>query len=96
MLRGVNKRIIEISDTGSELFEKAFFIVKNDNDLSESSLENEANRIMLTYFNRESQQPRMGFLRYTDLKKQRRKTAIITISSILLVLSAVSACLYLF
>ncbi len=96
MLRGVNKRIIEINDTGSELFEKAFFIVKNDNDLSEATLENEANRIMLTYFNRESQQPHRGYLRYQDLKKQRRRAALITISAVLLILSAVSACLYLF
>lgn len=96
MLRGVNKRIIEINDTGSELFEKAFFIVKSDNDLSESTLENEASRIMLTYFNGEPHQPRMGYLRYRDLKKQRRKAAVITISAVLLILSAVTACLYWF
>ncbi len=96
MLRGVNKRIIEINDTGSELFEKAFFIVKNDQNLSEATLENEANRIMLTYFNRESQQPHMGYLRYQNLKKQRRIAAIITITAVLFVLSAVSACIYLF
>ena len=95
MLRGVNKRIIEINDTGSEFFEKAFFIVKNDNDLSETTLENEANRIMLTYFNREAQ-PHMGYLRYRDLKKQHIRAVLITISAILLILSAVSACLYLF
>ena len=93
MLRGVNKRIIEINDTGSEIFEKAFFVVKNDNDLSESTLENEANRIMLTYFNKESQ-PHKGYLRYTDLKKQRRKAVVITFSSVLLILSAVSFFLY--
>lgn len=50
MLRGVNKRIIEINDTGSEYFEKVLFVVNEDKFLKIDRLEQEARRITADYF----------------------------------------------
>ena len=36
MLRGVNKRIIEVNETGSDYFEKALFFVKGNADFNEA------------------------------------------------------------
>ena len=47
MIRGVNKRIIEITDTGSEYFERALMFVRPDSsDLPDSALEEEAMKLV--------------------------------------------------
>ena len=69
MIRGVNKRIIEINDTGSEYFEKALFFVKNDEYTSSAQHEKEAKRMMDTYFNGETSN--FGFLRQRARNRKR-------------------------
>ncbi len=83
MLRGVNKRIIEISDTGSDVFEKALFFIKDNNGLSQSELKKEAHRMVVSYFSEENR-THSGFLRYTDNRKKRqRKILVISLLSVL-------------
>lgn len=72
MLRGVNKRIIEVNDTGSEMFEKALFFVKCGSDISDERLEREAHRIIGSYFAADTQKEHKGYLRYTEEKRKRR------------------------
>lgn len=72
MLRGVNKRIIEVNDTGSDMFEKALFIVKASSNMSDERLQKEAHRIIDSYFGTEKSSEHKGYLRYTEEKKKRR------------------------
>jgi hypothetical protein len=89
MLRGVNKQIIEIIDTGSDYFEKAVFFVKADNKLSNSKLEKEAEKIMNNYFNNNHNGGHKGFLRYTEEKRTRtKKISLIVALSVFLVTAA--------
>ncbi len=92
MLRGVSKRIIEVNDTGSELFEKALFFVKTDGGKTESELQKEAKKIVTSYFSEDSKQ-HQGFLRYTDLKKKRRRKIIALTSALMLCCIAVAVLL---
>ncbi len=47
MLRGVNRRIIEINECESKYFERAIFIIRTDApDKSESALKGEADRLL--------------------------------------------------
>lgn len=49
MLRGVNKQIIEVKDTGSRYFEKALLFVRPEfAELGPGQLEQEANRYLAT------------------------------------------------
>ena len=80
MLRGVSKRIIEVNDTGSELFEKALFFVKSDGVKTDSELQKEARKIVSSYFSQDSK-PHHGFLRYTDLRKKKRRKVVALISA---------------
>ena len=75
MLRGVNKRLIEVNDTGSDVFEKALFIVKDGSALNRAELQKEAQRVMVSYFS-EDGRPHQGFLRYTDRRKKRRRLVL--------------------
>ena len=89
MLRGVNKQIIEIIDTGSDYFEKAVFFVKADNKLSNAKLEKEAEKIMNNYFNYNHNGSHKGFLRYTEEKKTKtKKISLIVALSVFLVTAA--------
>ena len=70
MIRGISKRIIEINDTGSELFEKAVLFLRCPDDYDEDRLRSEANKIMNVYFEKDctfSYQP--GKLRKQEDKK---------------------------
>lgn len=50
MIKGVNRQIIEVLETGSPCFDKAIFFVKNDfNDQDEKTLQKEAHRIIKQY-----------------------------------------------
>jgi hypothetical protein len=97
MLRGVNKRIIEIKDTESDYFEKAFFIVNENKSLNLDELEREARRITADYFgtfsetgsNINKSNPHCGYLRYTDRKKRKRRIIVSAVSSILVILALV-------
>lgn len=88
MIRGINKRVIEINDIGSEYFEKAFLIVK-DNKATVPHLEREADRVMQAYFPTVSRyQPVSGYLRKRH--SSRKKIALyVGLGALLLVVSAV-------
>lgn len=77
MIRGINKRVIEINDIGSEYFEKAFLIIK-DNKASVPNLEKEADRVMQTYFPRVNSAVSSGYLR-TRSQKSRRLLAVLSV-----------------
>lgn len=83
MIRGISKRIIEVNDTGSEMFEKALFFVRSDCGFDDKRLKNEANEIIKTYFNNENDKKKEGFLRYTDRKKKNIKRIIVGFSVVL-------------
>ncbi len=46
MLRGLNKNIVVVRDTGSDLFEEAIFIVKPQATASTATLVEEAKKIV--------------------------------------------------
>ncbi len=82
MLRGVNKRIIEVNDTDSDYFEKALFFVKENAEFDNKTLENEARKIIGSYFEPSQQRSaKIGYLRYTEeRKKKKRKNLIFSIA----------------
>ena len=62
MLKGISRQIVELSNTDSPYFERAFFVVRaNCTDLSPSRLDGEAKRMLL------SQTP------YTGIKQTKRR-----------------------
>lgn len=72
MLKGVNRRIIEINNTESKYFEKAIVFVKpNFNDLDKSVLEREADGYVRLLYSGGA-----GFLRREARKKKIRKTML--------------------
>ena len=95
MLRGINKQIIEINDTGSNYFEKVLFFVKSGKFDENVKLEEEARRIMLSYFVEDDNgKYKEGVLRYTDNKrKKRNKFLILSLVGVVL-LGAVAAFLF--
>lgn len=49
MIKGINRQVVEVSDTGSEYFEKIMFFVKPEYvSLSESKIKEYAGRITAT------------------------------------------------
>lgn len=87
MLRGVNRRIVEITDTGSDYFEKVLFFVKNDYFADDAELKREADRIVYSYFDNTEAKGHTGFLRYSENAKHRkRRTAVLcTVGALILV-----------
>ncbi len=79
MIRGISKRIIEVNDTGSDIFERAVFFVKSDCNFDDIRLKNEAKEIIDTYLSGEVSKntKREGFLRYTERKKKNIKRVIL-------------------
>lgn len=97
MLRGVNKRIIEVNDTDSDYFEKALFFVKDDTDFDNKLLENEAKKIIHSYFEPQPKTSRMGYLRYTEEKKKKtRKIKIFTVAGCIAVALTIATVLLFF
>lgn len=94
MLRGVNKRIIEVNDTGSDMFEKALFFVKSGKDISDERLEKEAHRIIGSYFASDTQKEHKGYLRYTEEKRKRRLIFGFFCGAVAFLLAAAGAWLY--
>ena len=89
MIRGINKRIIEVNDTGSEFFEKALFFVKSQSNLDNGRLEDEAKKVMLSYFSDETpSRSKQGYLRYSENK---RKKIIITTALTVIAIAAIIA-----
>ena len=74
MIKGINKRIIEVNDTGSEYFEKVLFIVK-DNNADLRRLKNEADRVVNAYFPKNDFVFKEGYLRK---RKNKQKNLILT------------------
>lgn len=86
MIRGINKRIIEVNDTGSELFEKALLFVRSDSKTDDEGLKKEAEKIVAAYVTPDDgSKYRPGYLRYTE---SRRKLKIIALCAICAVISA--------
>lgn len=76
MLRGVNRRIIEVNDCNSSYFERAIFIIRADAaGVPESSLKNEADRML----NNMSRPPSARRRKY---KISRRALWLITLLSV--------------
>lgn len=47
MIKGVNRQVVEIQDTGSEIFERILVIIRPEySDLSHDTLERETQRVM--------------------------------------------------
>lgn len=91
MLRGVNKQIIEINDIGSEYFEKALLFVKADSKITNTKLEKEAQKIMNNYFDTKQSGGHIGFLRYTEQKKNRAKKTFMFLGGGVAVASTIAA-----
>ena len=70
MIKGINKRIIEVNDTGSEYFEKVLFIVK-DNNADLRRLKNEADRVVNAYFPKNDFVFKEGYLRRRKTKQKK-------------------------
>lgn len=72
LIRGINKRIIEITDTGSDYFEKALLFVSAGTDIGDDFLKSEAERLLDSY-----SEPRtnngMGYLRYREVKERKHR-----------------------
>ncbi len=84
MLRGVNKRIIEINDTGSDMFEKALFFIKANEVPDDAKLETEARRIMLSYMTDSRDSKRIS-LRYKDMRAKRLKITLAVVAAMCLI-----------
>ncbi len=84
MLRGVNKRIIEVNDTGSDIFDKALFFVKNNAEYDTVTLESEAKRIINSYFEAQTDFERVGYLRYSEQKKKKHNRRLLIVLGIIL------------
>lgn len=82
MIRGISKKIIEVNDTGSEMFEKALFFVKSDCKYDDKRLGTEAKQIIGSYFSNNDNKisKTEGFLRYTERKKKNVRKVIIGFS----------------
>ena len=89
MLRGVNRRIIEVNDTGSDYFEKALFFVKGNTAITPDSLEKEAQKVMEAYLNCGTESKRQGYLRYTDLRRKMRRMAIFLLSAVVVLVAGI-------
>ena len=93
LIRGINKRIIEVNDTGSDMFEKVLFFVNVNCDYSDKNLEKEAKRIIGEYFIDENNQ-NIGYLRYTENKNKKIKYLLMFIG-VISIISLISFTLFL-
>ena len=94
MIRGTSKKIIEVNNTGSELFEKAIFYIKNDTVKSDKELHNEANRIILSYISENCDGYKVGYLRKKD--QLRRKKLYFSLCTVLVAVGLISLMILLF
>lgn len=88
MIRGINKRIIEITDIESDMFEKALFFINSEYKYDDRSLEKEARRIVDTYICSDGAQYKPGYLRYSENRSKKKRIilpifAVFTVMSIL-------------
>lgn len=75
MIKGVNKRIVEISNTDNKYFYKALLFVKSDCcDLSDRKIESEANKYLNNIIKKEPVKP--GYLRR---KRSIKKNVLFTL-----------------
>lgn len=67
MIKGVNKAIIEVNDTGNEYFEKAILFVRSAHtDDSDKKLEKKAKEYLVS-------SEKMPFIEHFDLKEDRKR-----------------------
>lgn len=72
MIRGINKRIIEITDTGSDYFEKALLFVNTGTEIGDDILRSEAERL-LDIYSVPNSGGGMGYLRYHEVKEKKNR-----------------------
>lgn len=85
MIKGVNRAVIEVNDTGNEYFEKAIFFIRSSHtEDSQKNLEKEAKK----YIESSEKTP---FTEYFDLKedRKRKKRLFMILGGYLLLLGAV-------
>lgn len=92
MIKGINKRIIEVNNIESDYFEKALFIVK-DYNADIRRLNNEAERVVKAYFPKNAIGFSEGYLRN---RKRKRNRVIFFVSLGLLLSAAVVALIIIF
>ena len=77
MVKGVNKQIIEINDTGNKYFEKVLlFVAPGKKDLPGEILQKRAKEYVLEFTNNLA--PKVGIREQIMKKRARRRTAIIS------------------
>ena len=87
MLKGVNRQIIEINDTGNKYFEKALlFVAAGRSRISESELSRHAQEYMLTLSPGDQEPPS---LRERCEKKKRKKIYMCVAAALLICAAAV-------
>ncbi len=87
MVKGVNRQIIEINDTGNSYFEKALlFVTPGRSDTSDAELKVQAKRYLMSLSPDKSQQMS---LRHRHKTKERKKIFIISASAICVIVAAV-------
>ena len=86
MVKGCQKKVICIKDTGSEMFEEAFFIMKPSKDgvRKENDMIREARRIL------ENSRVQPGRIQYRE--KNNKNSKMMIFSFLFGVLSAAAAC----
>lgn len=87
MVKGVNRKIIEINNTGNRYFEKALlFVNPGKSDFSQKRLEQEAKEYI---FDLSSQVKKTVGLRELCGKKRKKQIALITSSVGLVIIAAI-------
>lgn len=89
MVKGVNKTVIEINDTGSNIFEKAIlFVTPKYSNLSAKRLKTEAKRVVNNYYSSADNVPTVR------QKYKRRRVAVLFGSFLLLALITVGILMF--
>ncbi len=58
MIKGINKKMIVVKNTGSKYFEEAHFIIRNGTDARERDIIKEASRIVGTVLTENGKEPK--------------------------------------
>ena len=74
MIKGVNKAIIEVNDTGNKYFEKAILFVKSDyKNTSQKTLEKHAKEFISNQCSNNNTNNSAPIYEYFDLKQDRKR-----------------------
>ncbi len=89
MIRGISKKIIEVNNTGSDIFEKAVFYVRNDRNECEKELKAEADRILCSYILDNRTDYKQGYLRKKDKSSKRNSIIAASITFVMIMVAIV-------